>query len=47
MLDFAKQAENARFDSVRTGDSLLATPVPEPLTLLSAVVARTTRIHDR
>ncbi|MGN9847000.1 LLM class flavin-dependent oxidoreductase [Nonomuraea sp. H19] len=44
VLDFAKQAENTGFDSVWTGDSLLATPVPEPLTLLSAVVARTTRI---
>ncbi|TMR91673.1 LLM class flavin-dependent oxidoreductase [Nonomuraea basaltis] len=44
VLDFAEQAEKAGFDSVWTGDSLLATPVPEPLTLLSAAAARTTRI---
>jgi alkanesulfonate monooxygenase SsuD/methylene tetrahydromethanopterin reductase-like flavin-dependent oxidoreductase (luciferase family) len=44
LLDFAAQAEAAGFDSVWTGDSLLASPIPEPLTLLSAVAARTTRV---
>ncbi|MGW4770037.1 LLM class flavin-dependent oxidoreductase, partial [Nocardia sp. NPDC004278] len=35
---------DAGFDSIWTGDSLLASPILEPLTLLAAVAARTTRI---
>jgi alkanesulfonate monooxygenase SsuD/methylene tetrahydromethanopterin reductase-like flavin-dependent oxidoreductase (luciferase family) len=44
VVDFAERAENAGFDSVWTGHSLLATPIPEPLTLLGAVSARTSRV---
>ena len=41
MLDFARRAEELGFDSVWAGDSLLARPRLEPLTLLSGVAAVT------
>ena len=44
MLDFARRAEALGFDSVWAGDSLLARPRLEPLTLLSAVAAITDRV---
>ena len=40
----AERAEAAGFDSVWLGDSLLARPRPEPLVLLAAIAARTSRI---
>ena len=45
MLDLAERAEAAGFDSVWAGDSLLARPRFEPLTLLAAVAARTRRVE--
>ncbi len=44
LLAFAERAEQAGFDSVWVGDSLLARPRHEPLTMLAAVAARTRRV---
>ena len=44
LLDLAARAENLGFDSVWVGDSLLARPRHDPLTLLAAVAARTQRV---
>src|SRR5271165_6871862 len=44
LLDLAARAENLGFDSVWVGDSLLARPRHDPLTLLAAVAARTKRV---
>ncbi len=44
LLDFASRAEDLGFDSVWVGESLLARPRFEPLTLLAAVAARTSSI---
>src|SRR5438034_2662182 len=41
----AERAEAAGFDSVWIGDSLTARPRHEPLTLMSAVAARTRRVR--
>jgi len=44
-LELAERAEAAGFDSVWVGDSLLARPRFEPMTLLAAVAARTRRVE--
>ena len=44
LIDFAKTAELAGFDSVWVGDSLLARTRAEPLSVLSAVAAVTERV---
>jgi probable F420-dependent oxidoreductase len=44
LLKTAEMAEAAGFDSIWVGDSLLARPRPEPLTLLAAIAARTQRV---
>ena len=44
LLDLAARAENLGFDSVWVGDSLLARPRHDPLTLLAAVAARTKKV---
>lgn len=44
LVDLARWAESAGFDSVWAGDSLLARPRAEPLTLLAAVAAATERV---
>src|SRR5260370_41675833 len=44
VLDAARQAEKAGYASVWAGDSLLARPRGEPLTLLAAVAGATTRV---
>jgi alkanesulfonate monooxygenase SsuD/methylene tetrahydromethanopterin reductase-like flavin-dependent oxidoreductase (luciferase family) len=44
LLDLAKRAEDLGFDSVWVGDSLLARPRHDPLTLLAAVAARTQEV---
>ena len=44
LLRMAEQIEALGYDSVWVGDSLLARPRFEPLTLLAAVAARTTRV---
>src|SRR5260370_25979671 len=44
VLDAARQAEQAGYDSVWAGDSLVARPRGEPLTLLAAVAGGTTRV---
>lgn len=44
LLDLAARAEDLGFDSVWVGDSLLARPRHDPLTLLAAVAARTRRV---
>ena len=44
VVDAAVQAEKDGFDSVRVGDSLLARPRGEPLTLLGAVAGATARV---
>ena len=44
VIDAARGAEKAGYDSVRVGDSLLARPRGEPLTLLAAVAGATTRV---
>src|SRR5260370_26063402 len=44
VLDAARQAERAGYDSVWAGDSLLARPRGEPLTLLAPVAGATTRV---
>src|SRR5438128_3924904 len=41
LLDLAERAERLGFDSLWVGDSLLARPRHDPLTLLAAVAART------
>jgi probable F420-dependent oxidoreductase len=43
MLALAERAEKLGFDSLWVGDSLLARPRHEPLTMLAAVAARTSR----
>src|SRR2546422_6271620 len=43
LLAMAERAEAAGFDSVWIGDSLTARPRHEPLTLMSAIAARTRR----
>src|SRR5438309_3849231 len=45
LLTMAERAEAAGFDSVWIGDSLTARPRHEPLTLMSAVAARTRRVR--
>lgn len=44
LLELAARAEGLGFDSVWVGDSLLARPRHDPLTLLAAVAARTKRV---
>ncbi|MBI2525142.1 MAG: LLM class flavin-dependent oxidoreductase [Candidatus Rokubacteria bacterium] len=44
LLEMAERAEAAGYDSVWVGDSLLARPRFEPLTLLAATAARTRRV---
>src|SRR6202040_3841683 len=44
LLELATRAERLGFDSVWVGDSLLARPRGEPLTLLAAVAGATTRV---
>jgi alkanesulfonate monooxygenase SsuD/methylene tetrahydromethanopterin reductase-like flavin-dependent oxidoreductase (luciferase family) len=44
VVDAARQAEHAGYDSVWVGDSLLARPRGEPLTLLAGVAGATTRL---
>jgi alkanesulfonate monooxygenase SsuD/methylene tetrahydromethanopterin reductase-like flavin-dependent oxidoreductase (luciferase family) len=44
LLEFASRAENLGFASIWVGESLLARPRFEPLTLLAAVAARTSTI---
>jgi len=44
VVDAARQAEGAGYDSVWAGDSLLARPRGEPLTPLAAVAGATTRV---
>jgi len=45
LLDLAVRAEGLGFDSVWVGDSLLARPRHDPLTLLAAVAARATKVE--
>jgi len=45
LLDLAARAEGLGFDSVWVGDSLLARPRHEPLTLLAAVASRARRVE--
>jgi len=45
ILALAARAENLGFDSVWVGDSLLARPRHDPLTLLAAAAARTQRVQ--
>ncbi len=45
LVELAVRAEGRGFDSVWAGDSLLARPRAEPLTLLAAVAARTERVQ--
>jgi alkanesulfonate monooxygenase SsuD/methylene tetrahydromethanopterin reductase-like flavin-dependent oxidoreductase (luciferase family) len=45
LLALATRAEAAGFDSVWVGDSLLARPRHEPLTLLAAVAGRVPRVE--
>src|SRR4249920_2789780 len=44
VVEASRLAEKAGFDSVWAGDSLLARPRGEPLTLLAAVAGSTTRV---
>ena len=44
MLRLAESAERLGFDSIWVGDSLLARPRHEPITLLAAVAARVPRV---
>src|SRR5215212_8228997 len=44
LIEFARAAEEARFDSVWVGDSLLARTRAEPLSILAAVAAMTERV---
>src|SRR4051794_40761372 len=43
LLGLAERPEDPGYDSIGVGDPILARPGPEPLTLLSAVAARTKR----
>src|SRR5215469_11856179 len=45
LLELAAQAESLGYDSVWVGDSLLARPRHEPLTLLAGVAGRVKRVH--
>ena len=45
LLGLAERAEGLGFDSIWVGDSLLARPRHDPLTLLAAVAARTRRVE--
>ena len=45
LLALAERAESLGYDSVWVGDSLLARPRHDPLTLLAAVAARTLRVE--
>ncbi|MGH9057510.1 MAG: LLM class flavin-dependent oxidoreductase [Acidimicrobiales bacterium] len=45
LVDAARSAEQAGYDSVWVGDSLLARPRGEPFSLLSAIAAATTRVR--
>jgi probable F420-dependent oxidoreductase len=45
LLKLAERAESLGYDSVWVGDSLLARPRHDPLTLLAAVAARTRRVE--
>jgi alkanesulfonate monooxygenase SsuD/methylene tetrahydromethanopterin reductase-like flavin-dependent oxidoreductase (luciferase family) len=45
VIDAAKHAEQAGFDSVWVGDSLLARPRGEPVTLLAGVAGATSRVE--
>lgn len=45
LLTLAERAERLGYDSVWVGDSLLARPRHEPITLLAAVAARTQRVN--
>jgi alkanesulfonate monooxygenase SsuD/methylene tetrahydromethanopterin reductase-like flavin-dependent oxidoreductase (luciferase family) len=45
LLDLATRAEDLGFDSVWVGDSLLARPRHDPLTMLAAVAARTKNVQ--
>src|SRR5579864_108804 len=45
VVEAARRAEQAGFDSVWAGDSLLARPRGEPITLLAAVAGATTRVR--
>jgi alkanesulfonate monooxygenase SsuD/methylene tetrahydromethanopterin reductase-like flavin-dependent oxidoreductase (luciferase family) len=44
LIEFARDAEDSGFDSVWTGDSVLARTRVDPLTLLAAVSAATSRV---
>ena len=44
LLGLAERAENLGYDSVWIGDSLLARPRHEPITLLAGVAGRTKRV---
>jgi alkanesulfonate monooxygenase SsuD/methylene tetrahydromethanopterin reductase-like flavin-dependent oxidoreductase (luciferase family) len=44
VVEAARRAENAGYDSVWAGDSLLARPRGEPITLLAAVAGATSRV---
>ena len=45
LLKLAERAEGLGYDSVWVGDSLLARPRHEPITLLSGVAGRTNRVQ--
>src|SRR5437879_11886428 len=45
LLELAERAERLGFDSIWIGDSLLARPRHEPLTLLAAVATRVQRVE--
>ena len=44
-LDLAERAESLGYDSLWVGDSLLAKPRHDPLTLLAAIAARTKKVN--
>ena len=45
VLDLAQKVEESGLDSVWVGDSLTAKPRLEPLSILAAIAARTTRVQ--